>query len=103
MALAKIRTVVLESPEPRARTVFYERLLGGEVTSNANADSVDRPAPEERILGLPGAPSRSQGDLRNGPPGARFAQRLAALVSSNKENSAVVPKWTVTWALCRTS
>jgi catechol-2,3-dioxygenase len=33
MALARMRSVVLDCPEPRALADFYQRLLGGEITA----------------------------------------------------------------------
>ncbi|MFD0026530.1 VOC family protein [Streptomyces sp. NPDC058382] len=41
MALAKIRTIVLDCPDPRALADFYAQLLGGEVGGDPDADWVD--------------------------------------------------------------
>lgn len=41
MPLAKLRTIVVDCPEPRALADFYAQVLGGQIKGDAEADWVD--------------------------------------------------------------
>jgi hypothetical protein len=54
MALAKLGTVVLDCPDPRALAAFYAEVLGGTVTDND--DWIDLDLPGGRQLAFQAAP-----------------------------------------------
>ncbi|MFF1922160.1 VOC family protein [Streptomyces sp. NPDC058221] len=71
MALAKIRTIVLDCPAPHALAGFYAQVLGGEVKGAPDADWVDL-----FVDGLRLAFQRAPGFVAPRWPGGEHSQQI---------------------------